>query len=279
MTGTLLALAVPAVAFGLLFVAERVWPLRERRRPVLRRVITNVVVAVSAGAVAVGLIAPTASALLSWTDSAGFGLLQWLALPAAVEAVLGFLLLDLAFYWWHRANHRWPILWRFHVAHHIDPDLDVTTAARFHPGEMLWSVGFHAVQITLLGVPIAVYAAYEVVFQVATLFHHSNWRLPRPVDRALSLLVVTPRMHGIHHSQVRTEVNQNFSVVLNLWDRLHRTLLLDVPQERIVIGVPGYDEPEDDRVGPVLSQPFRRQRDYWPDQPPAQSASSRSSAR
>lgn len=263
----LAALAVLAAVFVGLCVLERVAPLRIRKRPTLRRILVNAGVAVPAGVVSAGLIVPTATAMLAWTGSSGFGLLEWLALPAAIELVLGFVLLDLAFYWWHRANHDLPILWRFHAAHHVDPDLDVTTAARFHFGEMLFSVGFQAVQIAILGVPIAAYIAYQVVFEAGTLFHHSNWRLPRRLERLLSLLVVTPRTHGIHHSQIRAEVSSNFSVVFNLWDRLHRTLRLDVPQERIVVGIPAYDAPQDNHLGHVLGQPFRAQPPYWPEEP------------
>jgi sterol desaturase/sphingolipid hydroxylase (fatty acid hydroxylase superfamily) len=95
------------------------------------------------------------------------------------------------------------------------------------------------------------------------LFHHSNVRLPIRIERLLNLVLVTPRMHGIHHSQVRDETNSNYSVVFSWWDRLHRTLGLNIPQSEIVIGVPAYSHPEDNRLSNSLVLPFRRQRDYW----------------
>jgi hypothetical protein len=104
---------------------------------------------------------------------------------------------------------------------------------------------------------------YELVFQANTLFHHSNVRLPIRIERLLNLVLVTPRMHGIHHSQVRDETNSNYSVVFSWWDRLHRTMGLNVPQSDIVIGVPGYSNPADNTLWNDLVLPFRPQRDYW----------------
>jgi sterol desaturase/sphingolipid hydroxylase (fatty acid hydroxylase superfamily) len=118
-------------------------------------------------------------------------------------------------------------------------------------------------QAALIGVPVAAYAAYEVVFQTNTLFHHSNIRLPIRVERLLNKVLVMPRMHGIHHSQIQRETNSNYGVVFPWWDLLHRTLGLNIPQSKIVIGVPGYSRPEDNRFLNALLMPFRKQRDYW----------------
>ncbi len=107
------------------------------------------------------------------------------------------------------------------------------------------------------------YAVYEVVFQWATVFHHSNVRLPLGLERLLNLVVVTPRMHGIHHSTVKEETNSNYSVVLRWWDWLHRSLVLAVTQAEITIGVPGYLQPRDNTLGHLLVMPFRKQRYYW----------------
>ena len=157
-------------------------------------------------------------------------------MPAPAAFVAGFLLLDLSFYYWHRLNHRWAPLWRFHNVHHVDPDLDVSTALRFHFGEVLLSAAFRAAQVLLIGPAVSAYLAYELVFQANTLFHHSNVRLPLRVERALSWVLVSPRMHGIHHSDVRAETDSNYSVVFPWWDRLHATLVLGVPQRAITVG-------------------------------------------
>jgi sterol desaturase/sphingolipid hydroxylase (fatty acid hydroxylase superfamily) len=161
------------------------------------------------------------------------------------------------------ANHRIPFLWRFHNVHHIDPELDVSTAFRFHCGEVALSAGFRVVQVAAIGPPAWIFLIYEGVFQANTVFHHSNVRLPIQVERRLNWVLVTPRMHGIHHSQVRDETNSNYSVVFSWWDRLHRTLGLSIPQRDIVIGVPAYSAPTDNRFWDNLLLPFRAQRDYW----------------
>ncbi len=251
-------------AFGAaLFVLERLVPLRESARSLLGRLAVNVVFSGLALAAATLLVKPAVAASFGRLSDAPFGLVHWLALPPLAGAVLAFLLMDLSFYYWHQLNHRVPVLWRFHNVHHIDPDLDVTTALRFHFGELALSAGFRIVQILAIGVSPWTYAVYEAVFQANTLFHHSNLRLPIRLERPLNRLLVTPRMHGIHHSQVEREANSNYGVVFPWWDRLHRTLGLDVPQSAIAIGVPGYAEPEDNRLRSALAHPFRKQRDYW----------------
>ena len=171
--------------------------------------------------------------------------------------------MDLSFYYWHRANHAWPILWRFHNAHHIDPDLDVTTAVRFHFVEIGYSAAFRAVQVALIGGPLLTFIVYETVFQLNTFLQHSNVRLPMAFERGLNLVLVTPRMHGIHHSKRFFETNANWSSVFSWWDRLHGTLRLDVPQSDIDIGIAGYSLAGDNTVAAVLAMPFRTQRDYW----------------
>jgi sterol desaturase/sphingolipid hydroxylase (fatty acid hydroxylase superfamily) len=254
---------VVTLMLATLFVVERFLPLRRATRPLLGRLFVNFAISVLAFVAAMLLVRPTALSTLDWASEKPFGLLHVIPMPVAVQFVLAFLLMDLAFYWWHVANHRIPFLWRFHNVHHIDPDLDVSTAFRFHVGEVALSTAFRIVQVSVIGLSAWMFAAYEIVFQVNTLFHHSNVRLPIGIERLLNLVIVTPRMHGIHHSQVCDETNSNFSVVFSWWDRLHRTLGLNVPQAEIVIGIPGYANNEDNSLSNALLLPFRRQRDYW----------------
>ena len=171
--------------------------------------------------------------------------------------------MDLTFYYWHRANHAFRFFWRFHNVHHVDPDLDVSTSFRFHFGEVLYSLGFRALQTYLLGISLFTYLAYELVFQCATLFHHSNVRLPITFERVLNKIIVTPRMHGIHHSIVKDETNSNYSVIFRWWDLMHRTVRLNVEQADVVIGVPAYCNPVDNKFLNLLVLPFRKQREYW----------------
>ncbi len=263
MRPAILTLALTAAVFVALFVLEGLLPLRRRCSSLLPRVILNLIISAAAFAVAAILVRPAATAALSWATQKPFGLVHLLALPSALQFIAAFLLMDLTFYWWHLANHRIGFLWRFHNVHHIDPDLDVSTGFRFHFGEVGMSAVFRVAQVLLIGISMPAFAVYELVFQANTLFHHSNLRLPIRLERILNKVLVTPRMHGIHHSQVRRETNSNYGVVFPWWDRVHRTLGLNIPQAEIAIGIPGYSQPDDNRLRNALLMPFRKQRDYW----------------
>lgn len=254
--------AVGAFALAL-FVLGRLFPLRRAKHPLAGRLLVNLTFAAVAFVPVALTVRPAAEATLGWTGHHAFGLAQLSAIPPVLRPILAFLLMDLTFYWWHRANHRIPLLWRFHNVHHIDPDLDVSTAFRFHFGELAFSSAFRVAQIGLIGPSIGSYLLYETVFQTGTLFHHSNVRLPIRAERLLVQFVVTPRMHGIHHSQVQGETNSNYGTVFSFWDRLHRTLGLSVPQGEIDIGIPGYAVERDNLLNNALLAPFRAQRDYW----------------
>jgi sterol desaturase/sphingolipid hydroxylase (fatty acid hydroxylase superfamily) len=254
-----IALAV----FAFLFVAERFFPLRKATRSLLARLFVNLAISVLTFIVAVGFLQPVVQSALRWSAGHSFGLVHLVALPPPIEFVLSLLLMDLAFYYWHLANHRVPVLWRFHNVHHVDQDLDVSTAFRFHFGEITFSVGFSLLQVSLIGPSAWAFAVYQLVFQAEVLFHHSNIRLPIDAERLLNKVLVTPRMHGIHHSQVQGENNSNFGTVFPWWDRLHRTLGVNIPQDQVVVGVPGYTLREDNRFWNALLMPFRKQRNYW----------------
>jgi len=249
--------------FFLLFAVEKLFPLRESKAGLLARLIVNAATSGLTFLVALLVVRPSALYTLKWTAAEPFGLMHWLRLPSWAEFIAGFLLLDLSFYYWHIMNHKIPWFWRFHNVHHIDPDLDVSTGFRFHFGEVLLSTVFRIVQVSLIGLSLRTFAIYELVFQAETLFHHSNLRMPIHFERLLNKLIVTPRMHGIHHSQVRGEANSNFGVVFSFWDRLHRTLGLNIPQSKIVIGIAGYALPEDNKLWRILIMPLTKQRDYW----------------
>jgi sterol desaturase/sphingolipid hydroxylase (fatty acid hydroxylase superfamily) len=259
---TLIGVVVTAV-FVVLLTLETRFSLRQAKRPKAQRIVTNVGVSALALATGAYIVAPNALRLSEQSSETSFGLLQVVSLPYAAEFVAGFLLMDLTFYYWHRANHVFPFFWRFHNVHHVDQDLDVSTSFRFHFGEVLYSLGFRVLQIYLIGISLLTYLVYELSFQCATMFHHSNVRLPITFERWLNKIIVTPRMHGIHHSIVNDETNSNFSVIFRWWDLMHGTLRLNVKQSDVVIGVPAYLAREDNKFLNLLILPFRKQRDYW----------------
>ena len=245
-------------AFVLLTAAEAAWPLRGRREARLRHAARNLAVGGVALAV-LGLVQmPFLLPVATWARRAGVGLLNLVALPAALELGLGVLLLDYTLWHWHRINHLSPWLWRFHAVHHIDLDLDASTAFRFHFGELALSAVYRGLQVLAIGPSPAALAVWQLLLFVSVLFHHSNLRLPVALEAALVRLVVTPRMHGIHHSQYANETNANWSSLLSAWDALHGTLVLNVPQDQVPIGIPTCREARRVTLGRILLRPFER---------------------
>jgi sterol desaturase/sphingolipid hydroxylase (fatty acid hydroxylase superfamily) len=250
-------------AFGALVWLERRRPLRVERESKLVRSARNLAVA-AAGAAALQLTeAPLAERLTALVERKRWGLLKLVRLPLWLEVAAAVVLLDYTLYLWHVLTHRVPWLWRFHVVHHIDLDLDATTALRFHFAELVISVPWRAAQILAVGVSPLALSVWQTLLMLSILFHHSNVRLPVELERGLNLFLVTPRMHGIHHSVVKEETDSNWSSGLTLWDRLHGTLRLDVAQDEIEIGVPAYQDPREVGLTSMLALPFGEERPTW----------------
>ncbi|WP_366555907.1 sterol desaturase family protein [Aquibaculum sediminis] len=172
--------------------------------------------------------------------------------------LLDLLLLDLLIYWWHRANHEIAFLWRFHEVHHRDRFLDVTSAVRFHFGEVILSALARAAVIWLLGFPLLSVLVFEAVLLLASVFHHSNLRLPRGLERPLSKVIITPERHWVHHHAIRQDTDSNYGTVFVIWDRLFRSLNPNPRRLDMVIGVEGRGE---QTLLALLLQPFRRNSD------------------
>lgn len=255
-------------ATGLAAIATVLWlertrPLRSRTEPRGRRAARNLAVALAGGLTLQVAQRPVVDRLARLVERRRWGVLQRMSLPSWLETLLGLLLLDYSLYIWHVLLHRTAVLWRFHVVHHVDLDLDATTALRFHFGELALSIPWRAAQVLLIGVKPRLLQLWQQATLVSIIFHHSNLRLPLWLERRLVWVIVTPRMHGIHHSIIEEETNSNWSSGLTLWDRLHGTLRLDVPQEAITIGVPAYRDPKEVMLGRIVAMPFRKQRATW----------------
>ena len=248
--------------FAALVLLENARPLRKRSvESKLRRNARNLAVA-TAGAITVQLAEqPLVRPLAGLVERRRFGLLKKVTLPAWLEIALGIALLDYTLYLWHILTHRVPFLWRFHQAHHVDLDMDASTALRFHFGELLLSVPWRALQVFVFGICPFALSLWQTALLMEIMFHHSNVELSPRLERWLSRFLVTPRLHGIHHSIVVDEVNSNWSSGLTIWDWLHRTLRVDVPQEAITIGVPAFLNPSEVELKEVIEMPFVRQRD------------------
>jgi exosortase len=185
------------------------------------------------------------------------GPFEWVGLPYAAQFVITFMFLDLWRYWEHRLLHRLPLLWRFHLVHHSDTCVDVTTTERHHPLEIVFSTALLLTLIVVLRLPVAAIAAYLVTAEIVALYSHANVRCPAFLDA----VIVTPAMHAVHHSDCRPQTDSNYGAVLTIWDRLFGTY---VDPHRAVVpnfGLRYFHLPADTRLGRVLLQPFMYRRD------------------
>lgn len=250
-------------AVVLLLWAEYRRPLRVRREPPTRRRLRNLAIAATAAVAVIFAETPLIAPLARHVEEAGWGFMPALGLPPWAEAIGVLLLMDYTFYIWHVLLHRVGFLWRFHAVHHVDRDLDASTAIRFHFGELLLSMPWRAMQVAVIGLNPYTFSLWQLVFGLCVLFHHSNAELPLKFERALNYLLVTPRMHGIHHSNFRKETDSNWSSGLTCWDWLHGTLRLNIPQRSIVAGVPAFENPSSVTLPKLMTMPFAEQPDHW----------------
>jgi len=190
----------------------------------------------------------------------GWGLLNYYQIPFALAVVLSVVAMDFIIYLQHVLVHAVPMLWRLHRVHHADPDYDVTTGARFHPIEIILSMGIKFATIVVLGPPVVAVVIFEVVLNAMAMFNHGNVGLPLGLDRVLRWLLVTPDMHRVHHSVEDDEANSNFGFNLSWWDRLFGTYR-DQPrggQEGMVIGIHKFRTPKEVSWFPgMLLLPFK----------------------
>ncbi len=256
-------------AFLLLVWLERRLPLRKRVEMALPHQARNLVLAGLGALTTILIEAPLIQPLARLVEERHWGISGLFGLHGTVAALVALVLMDYTFYVWHILMHRVPVLWRFHAVHHVDLDLDTSTALRFHCGEILLSVPWRAAQVLIIGLNPWTFSLWQVWFLLCIMYHHSNLRLPIRWEALLNRLLVTPRMHGIHHSNIEAETNSNWSSGLSCWDLLHGTLRLNIPQEKIEIGLPGFQDADALGLPVILALPFREQPNYWrfPDEP------------
>ncbi len=242
--------------FIILFIVETKFQLRKRVQSRWKRIVINFMVSIPSFLLLRLFFIPVIVWLSVKNEQYQFGLNYLYSLPPWIKFVVAFVLLDYSNYTWHILLHKLPFMWRFHLVHHTDLDLDITTAFRFHFGEMIGSVFFRGAAVLLIGASPAVVLIYEIAFEAATLFQHSNTKLPLWFEKILNVLLVTPRMHGIHHSIVKNETDSNYSIIFSFWDRIHKTIRLNIHQNEIVTGIPSYTDERELTIGNLLKLPF-----------------------
>ena len=234
-------------------------PKRERVEPKGRRWLTNWGIVVLDGVIVRLLMPLLPIGLALYLNGKGWGLLNLVDLPGWFSVLIGFVVLDFAIWLQHLLSHIVPVLWRLHQVHHADRDIDVSTALRFHPLEILFSLLFKFAFIAVIGAPALAVFLFEVVLNGAAMFNHANIRLPKGIDRVLRLIVVTPDMHRVHHSVIRSECNSNYGFNLSIWDRLFGTYIAQ-PQDGhagMTIGLTPYQSEKPSQFLWSLLLPFR----------------------
>lgn len=253
--GKLALVAAAGAVVGGILLAERRRPLRAQKKPAIPRNLRNAALGAGCAVIVAAVEEPLCHAIAKRNLAEKRGFAQ--KLPRPLRLIGGIAAMDYGFYWWHVATHKVPFLWRFHRVHHIDPDMDASTAVRFHPLDMLVSLPWRLVQVRLAGVSPKSLRIWRNFFNASILFHHANLKLPKGVDRALSRVLTTPEMHGIHHSGIKAERDSNFTSGLSFWDRLHSTYRGDVPPDAIDIGVYDPLAQDDAPLDRALGAPFR----------------------
>ncbi len=203
------------------------------------------------------LVQPLLLSLIAY-NSSEYGLLTLLSLPMWVNLLLSIALLDLAIYWQHYLSHRVHWIWRLHRVHHSDSELDVSSAVRFHPIEILISLVYKSIILIIFGIPAATILIFDILLNASAMFNHSNVSLPKAFERTLRLFIITPEMHRIHHSRISQETDSNYGFFLSIWDRLFTTYTKKplLGDENINIGMPQTKQYRTNGVISLLLMPL-----------------------
>ncbi len=224
--------------------------LRHGGRNVFLGIFNGLVVAV----VFVGLWAK----MTDWTAANGYGLLNLASIPFWIHVLAAFLMLDFWTYWWHRFNHTLPFLWRFHKVHHSDPCMDVTTANRFHLGEIVFSSILRLPVLLLAGATLGELALYETLLFANTQIHHANIGFSSVADKVLRIFLTSPNMHKVHHSRLLAETNSNYTSLLSVWDRLFGSFRLRANPHEISFGLDDTDQPNQQTIPGLFLMPTEK---------------------
>jgi sterol desaturase/sphingolipid hydroxylase (fatty acid hydroxylase superfamily) len=228
-----------------LAIGEGLFQRKERVDSRRRRAVRNISL-VALDSLIVRLALPLIPATFSvFADNRGWGLFNYIEIPPVFEWLAAILVFDFIIYIQHVLFHALPILWRLHMVHHADLDIDVTTGLRFHPLEILISLFLKLAVVAAFGFPAGAVILFEVILNATSMFNHSNLFLPLAADRWIRRVIVTPDMHRVHHSVIIRETNSNFGFNISWWDRLCGTYQAQpkAGHEKMTIGLPQYRAP------------------------------------
>ncbi len=256
---TALRLGIFFGVLALMMGLEAAFPRRARSHSRKARWPSNLGIVVLNSLLARALFPVAAVGIAAMGEANGSGLFNTIGWPLWLAIIVSVILLDFAIYLQHVLFHAVPTLWRLHRMHHADTDIDVTNGARFHPIEIVLSMGIKMAIVAALGAPAIAVLMFEVLLNATAMFNHANLKLPAKLDVALRLFVVTPDMHRVHHSVEPHETNSNFGFNLPWWDYLMGTYTAqpEAPHQAMTIGLPTFRNPRELRLDKMLTQPFR----------------------
>lgn len=249
-----------AAVFAAFAILENAFPLRQNSKSKLKRIkhlFQNLVLATTSAVVA----RFNAVIIVLWavhvSSENQFGILRVLnsdGWPPVFRIFVEVIFLDYLIYHWHRLNHVVPFLWRFHQPHHLDHEMDASTALRFHFFELFLSGFFRAICILAIGFSVEAVLLFEVLVTSAAIFHHSNFKIPLQIESKLAALFITPRRHWVHHLPTKELTNSCYGTIFSIWDLLHRSLKPLECDPQKVVGV-SKDVPENASVGAPSRKP------------------------
>ena len=248
--------------FLILAIMEYMAPRRELEHVKAKRWFTNWLIVIIDSFVLRLIFTGAAVGVAIWAEANGYGIFNLIEVPTVISVLVCFIVLDFTIWFAHVASHKIPLLWAVHRMHHSDVDIDVSTAIRFHPIEIILSMVWKMIIVVILGAPAISVLIFEIVLNGAAMFNHSNIKLPLWLDRILRVFIVTPDMHRVHHSIVHQETDSNYGFNLAIWDRLFGTYI-DQPEaghDGMKIGLRDWQDERPTNVLWSLKVPFIKQR-------------------
>ena len=239
-------------------VLELLAPYRKSSVSKAKRWINNITLTVFNSVVLELVFAGAVVTTAAYVTTRHLGVLNLVELPQWAKIFVTVAFMDFMLYIWHLLNHEVPLLWRFHRVHHSDLNMDVSTATRFHIGELAISAIIKISLVFLLGASLMGVLIFESVLVLFAQFHHSSLRVPKWFESVFWMLFVPPSMHRIHHSVILKERDTNYGTIFSTWDRWLGTLLTDVDQSRIRIGIGAYQQPDQLYFHHLLAMPITR---------------------
>ena len=249
---------VPFAAFVLFLALQTLMPRRSLKQSGVKRAIHNAYLFLLNGLLMRFLVPLSLVSIATWALENNLGLFNFLELPTAFSVLVCVVILDLSIYAQHVATHHFPLLWRLHKVHHADTDMDVSTAIRFHPLELVLSLIYKSAIVVILGAPVQAVILFEMLLFIGPAFNHSNIKLPSKLDAVLRCFIATPDTHRAHHSKIIAEQNTNYGFFLIWWDKLFNTYTQKPKggHQDMPIGL-SQDSDQCDRVDQMLIAPFR----------------------